>query len=382
MTPSPPPTVASFPTQATRTRWGLILGVWTVWGLLTSLQSYIGALMAGARTPMSFGTAMLLQMPQAYTWALATPVILWLGRRFPFERGKWPASAAIHLLISVTFVFLIDLGFAYHSSNVRPEANPLPLLTVAARLFVWWVLADGMLYWVVLTLGYAVEHYRRFRERELTASQLETQLVEADLQALKMQLHPHFLFNALHTIGSLVRTGERDNAVRVVAGLGDLLRRVLDGAAQQEVPLKQELEFIRNYLDIEQMRFRDRLKVAINVDPETLDATVPHLILQPLVENAIRHGIAPHLSAGRLVVVARRAEDRLLLVVRDDGPGIGNGNEETTRPGIGLTNTRARLARLYGTDFELEVGNAEDGGLEARLALPFRLAHAEWQGER
>jgi len=184
-----------------------------------------------------------------------------------------------------------------------------------------------------------------------------------------------------------VRTGDRDTAIRVVAGLGDLLRRVLDGAAQQEVPLKQELEFIRNYLDIEQVRFRDRLKVAINADPDVLDAKVPHLILQPLVENAIRHGIAPHLSAGYLMVGARRVDDQLQLVVRDDGPGIRNGEGEgeggtaAARPGIGLSNTRARLTRLYGADCELEVGNAPDGGLEARIVLPFRLAHAEWQGE-
>jgi LytS/YehU family sensor histidine kinase len=179
-----------------------------------------------------------------------------------------------------------------------------------------------------------------------------------------------------------VRTGDRDNAVRVVAGLGDLLRRVLEGAAQQEVPLKQELEFIRNYLDIEQVRFRDRLKVAINVEPDVLDAKVPHLILQPLVENAIRHGIGPHVRAGCLIIGARRLDDRLQLVVRDDGPGIGSGADDAVRPGIGLSNTRARLTRLYGTDYQLDVGNAPEGGLEARIVLPFRLAPAEWEGHR
>ncbi|HYU36892.1 MAG TPA: histidine kinase [Gemmatimonadales bacterium] len=366
-------------------RWGLIFAVWTGYGLLGAAQEHLSYAMSRG-TPLPWGTALLMQMPLAYTWALATPVILWLGRRFPFERGRWPSSIAIHLAICLTFVFLLDLAYAFHISNVLPQPpNPKPVFTRAVQFFVVWVLSDGLLYWTILSVSYAVEHHRRFRERELTASQLETQLVQADLQALKMQLHPHFLFNALHTIGSLVRTGDRDTAVRVVAGLGDLLRRVLDGAAQQEVPLKQELEFIRNYLDIEQVRFRDRLKVAINADPDVLDAKVPHLILQPLVENAIRHGIAPHLSAGYLMVGARRVDDQLQLVVRDDGPGIGNGDSEggvtTARPGIGLSNTRARLTRLYGADCELEVGNAPDGGLEARIVLPFRLAHAEWQGE-
>lgn len=364
----------------TRTRWGLILGVWTAYWFLNAAQQYLGYSMSrGYAVP--FWISLLLQAPLAYTWALATPGILWLGRRFPFDRRGWPLSIAVHLVVSCSFVFLLDLMYAWHAANVLP-LRTMPLFARATQSFVSWVLVDGLLYWTLLSVSYAVEHYRRYRERELTAAQLEAQLAQADLQALKMQLHPHFLFNALHTIGSLVRTGDRDNAVRVVAGLGDLLRRVLDGGAQQEVPLKQELDFIRNYLEIEQIRFHDRLTVAITADPEVLDANVPHLILQPLVENAIRHGIAPHRAGGRVVVGARRVDDRVQLVVRDDGPGIGNGDGETARPGIGLSNTRARLARLYGDDYELEVSNAPGGGLEARIAVPFRLAPAEWAGER
>jgi len=347
------------------------------------MQEHISYAMSRG-TPLPWSTSLLLQMPQAYAWALATPAILWLGRRFPFERGRWLTSVPIHLATCLIFVFVVDLIFAFQVTHFMPQPpNAKPVLARAAQFFIVWILSDGLLYWTILSVSYAAEHHRRLRERELTASQLETQLVQADLQALKMQLHPHFLFNALHTIGSLVRTGDRDTAVRVVAGLGDLLRRVLDSATQQEVPLKQELDFIRTYLDIEQIRFRDRLKVAINADPDILDAKVPHLILQPLVENAIRHGIAPHASAGYLMVGARRVDDQLQLVVRDDGPGLGNGKKgaDAARLGIGLSNTRARLTRLYGADGELEVGNAPDGGLEARIALPFRLAHAEWQGE-
>jgi LytS/YehU family sensor histidine kinase len=172
--------------------------------------------------------------------------------------------------------------------------------------------------------------------------------------------------------------------VRVVAGLGDLLRRMLEGATQQEVPLKQELEFIRGYLEIEQIRFRDRLVVSVEVEPGVLDAKVPHLLLQPLVENALRHGIAPRRSPGHLTLQGRRSGGgRLELLVRDDGPGIGTGmggNGGETRPGIGLANTRARLSRLYGADYALEVANLPDGGVEARVMLPFRLAPVEWAG--
>jgi signal transduction histidine kinase len=363
-----------------RTRWGLILGLWTAYWLLNAAQQHVAYAISRGYT-LPWWISLLLQMPLAYTWALATPGILWLGRRFPFDQRGWPLSVAVHLVASCTFVFFLDLLYAWHAANVLPVRS-MPLFTRATQTFVSWVLADGLLYWMILSVSYAVEHYRRFREREVIAAQLETQLVQADLQALKMQLHPHFLFNALHTIGSLVRTGDRETAVRVVAGLGDLLRRVLDDATQQEVPLKQELEFVRNYLDIEQVRFRDRLKVAINAAPDVLDAKVPSLILQPLVENAIRHGIGPHVRAGCVIVGARRLDDRLHLVVRDDGPGIGTGEDDTTRPGIGLSNTRARLTRLYGTDYELEVTNAPEGGLEARIALPFSLAPAEWEGHR
>jgi hypothetical protein len=365
-----------------RPRWGLILGLWTAYGLLQSAQVHLTSSLRGSAIPWS--TSLLLQMPQAYMWALMTPVIVWLGRRFPLARGQWIGNAVLHLAICLAWVFFIDLTYAFHLSNVLPSPGVArPLLGQAGRLFAVWVLSDGMIYWAVLSVSYAVDHYRRFRERELAASQLETQLAQADLQALKMQLHPHFLFNALHTIGALIRTGERDTAVRVVAGLGDLLRRMLEGATQQEVPLKQELEFIRGYLDIEQIRFRDRLVVSIDVEPGVLDARVPHLILQPLVENALRHGIAPRRSPGHLTLQAGRSGDRLDLLVSDDGPGIGTGmgvNGGETRPGIGLANTRARLSRLYGADYALDVTNLPEGGVEARVTLPFRLAPVEWAG--
>ena len=364
------------PTTARRPiPWLLIFGAWTAYGIVQAAELFINYEIRG--TPLPWWQPLAAQLPQALVWALVTPGIMWLGRRFPVVGPRWPQHVALHLAVSITFVFLQDIGYAYLLSHIWRETRTV--MTVALQLFVVWALSDGLLYWMVLVVTYAVDQYRRFRERELTASQLETQLVQADLQALKMQLQPHFLYNALHTIGSLVRTGDRENAVRVVAGLGGLLRLVLDHAAQQEVPLKQELDFIRSYLEIEQIRFRDRLQVTIHADPDVLDAKVPHLILQPLVENAIRHGIAPHLFASKVTVAARRANGRLELVVRDDGPGTGVG--DTARPGIGLSNTRARLTRLYGDDFGLAVENAAGGGLEARIELPFALAPVDWVGE-
>jgi len=188
------------------------------------------------------------------------------------------------------------------------------------------------------------------------------------------------LFNALHTVGQLIRTGQHGTAVQVLAGLGDLLRRVLAAATTQEVPLKQELEFIGSYLEIEKIRFRDRLRVVLDTDSETLDARVPHLILQPLVENAIRHGIAPRPTAGCVSIGARRVDRDLHLTVWDDGPGLAGGVLGGEGSGVGLTNTSARLRQLYGDAASFEVVNAAEGGVMARVVIPFQLAAADWQG--
>jgi two-component system LytT family sensor kinase len=349
-------------------RWALIVGGWAVYGLLSSAQQVLGSTLNGRSMPWSM--ALLLQMPLAMVWALATPGILWLGRRFPFHGGRWRTGVAVHLIVSLTLIFLLDLGYAWHASNVIPgPANSPTLLSGAFRLFIVWVLSDGLLYWTVLSIGYAIDHYGRFRERELAASQLETQLVQADLRTLRMQLEPHFLFNALHTIAALVRTGDQKNAVRVTAGLGALLRRMLDEARDQEVPLSQELDFIRSYLEIEQLRFPDRLTVTVDIPSSVLDALVPQFILQPLVENAIRHGIAPNRSAGSVTISAEQRGDRLRLTVRDDGTGLPSG---TPRFGVGLSNTQARLTGLYGGDATLELRNAASGGVEGVVEIPLR----------
>jgi two-component system LytT family sensor kinase len=354
------------------TPWRLIVAVWTMYGLLLSAQLHVSGVLSGSTT-YTWGRSLVLQMPQACAWALATPAIMWLGRRLPLEGPGWPSHVAVHLPISLGFVLAIDVGYAYLASVVLPPGpNTPPVLIRAERVFAAWALSDGLLYWMVLAVSYAAEHHRRLREREVAASELRTQLAQAELQALKMQIQPHFLFNALHTIGGLVRTGDSANAVKVVAGLGDLLRRILDEASQQEVSLEHELEFIRNYLTIEQVRFRDRLQVRVDVNPTLLAARVPHLVLQPLVENAVRHGIGQRISAGLVAVEARRSDDRLELIVRDDGPGL----DDATRPGIGLSNVRDRLRRMYGLECSVDVANAPEGGVAARITLPLRIPAA------
>jgi LytS/YehU family sensor histidine kinase len=228
---------------------------------------------------------------------------------------------------------------------------------------------EVILYWAILGAGLARHAFRQAHERELKAQALEAQLQQAQLLALKQQLQPHFLFNSLNTVAMLVRNGESQQAVQMIAGLGELLRWSLSENAAQEVPLAAELESARRYLAIEQFRFPDRLRVEVSVPEELLSAAVPNLILQPLVENAVRHGIAKSSSASLVRISAERQASALALRVEDDGEGF----PAEWQPGVGLRNTRARLARAYGAQAELNVTQPETHGASVHLRLPYRL---------
>jgi LytS/YehU family sensor histidine kinase len=230
-----------------------------------------------------------------------------------------------------------------------------------------------MFYAAILAVSQGVDYYRKYRERELRASQLEARLAQTRLQVLKMQLHPHFLFNTLNAISALIHQ-DVDLADRMVARLGDLLRSTLESADTQEVSLRQELDFIQPYLEIEQARLGPRLTVRLEIDPHALDAAVPNLVLQPLVENAIRHGIAPRAEPGRIEIRARRDDGQLCLQVRDDGPGLPPDPAAPFKEGIGLANTRARLQQLYGAAHRFELCNGPGRGLGVTITIPFREA--------
>jgi LytS/YehU family sensor histidine kinase len=236
------------------------------------------------------------------------------------------------------------------------------LLQESSRTFVAFLHFDPVFYWIIIGLSYLMQQYQESRERELRASQLETQLAEARLQALEMQIHPHFLFNALHTIAVLVRTSRNAHGTQLV-------------------PLKAELEFIERYLEIEQIRFGDRLKVEISIETQTRDACVPYLILQPLVENAIQHGIAARATAGRLQITARLDGDRLCLAVHDDGPGLPETKDAPSGSGLGISTTQERLQQIYGADHGFTIRDVDDGGVTAELVLPYRLATDELERE-
>jgi LytS/YehU family sensor histidine kinase len=226
---------------------------------------------------------------------------------------------------------------------------------------------------IVHALGY----YRRYQTEMLSRSRLQSQLSQAQLQALKMQLHPHFLFNTLHSISALLNQ-DREAARSMIARLGDFLRLTLENSGTQEVSLEKEMDFLKCYLEIERIRFQDRLTTLLDVEPSALDVQVPNLILQPIVENAIRHGIAPRSTPGQIEIQAKHLDNMLRIRVRDNGPGLSpnqNGHRKNGK-GLGLANTRARLEQLYGDAHHFELVNAPDGGLIVTLDIPLASAAA------
>jgi signal transduction histidine kinase len=336
------------------------------------LQVYTNGVILGGR---AYTTDAILwyALPVWWVWVPLTPLILTLGRRFRIERSRWGRSLLVHIPTSLVVALLHLLFYAFWINVAAPyEAPPRPLLERTASLISdVWLHVDLLAYWAILGGSFALDYYRKFRERELRASRLEARLAEAHLHALKMQLHPHFLFNTLNAISTLILKHDHDAAVRMLTRLSDFLRTTLDEPGRQVVPLDQELAFTEQYLAIEQCRFQDRLQVVVDVEPDVLSAQVPSLILQPLVENAIRHGIAPQEAGGRLVVRVQRCDKRLRLSVQDDGPGLPEGGTRREH-GIGLANTQARLEQLYGDDHHVTMEPGPEGGLCVTLDVPFR----------
>jgi two-component system LytT family sensor kinase len=351
-------------------KWSLIAAGWTLFGLFFASQVIVNRAHAGK--PLKVGEALTAWLICAYLWLCLTPLILYLARRFPLERRRWPVSLSVHLAASVIFALLQLMTFIKVASLVGLDSGAQSFLQAIRNLLVTNFHLSLLTYWAIIGLSHALDYYRKYRERELRASQLETKLAQAELDALRMQLHPHFLFNTLNSI-SVLMAEDTKAARRMLTRLSNLLRASLENRGVQEVTLKEELEFLESYLEIEQTRFQDRLTVRMEVDDKALDARVPNLILQPLVENAIRHGIAPRAAAGLVEIHARRENGMVQLEVLDNGAGLGGANEsESLTQGIGLSNTRARLEQLYGAAHRFELRDRAGGGLAVMIEIPFR----------
>jgi two-component system LytT family sensor kinase len=353
------------------TNWLLIVLLWL--GLAFVASSFYYSYLTSYGKPVTWMSVARRQFAAYLIWgAVLTPSILWFCRRYPIDKATWRSALVRHVGASLA-AGLVHAALRLPLDHfVYPEPGRHVDLSMLRGYFMANGYDDMWMYWMVVFLAHGLTYYRKYRDRSLLSAQLESQLAQAQLQALRLQLQPHFLFNTLHSISTLMHR-DVEAADRMITQLSDLLRVSLESAGVQEIPLKLELEFLRGYLEIEQTRFQDRLSVVMNVDPEALDGCVPNMLLQPLVENAVRHGVAKRAGPGRIQVTARRTNGFLRLAVRDDGPGLGQMGE-LRAGGVGLTNTRARLQCLYGAEHSFQAHDAADGGLEVEMEIPFRKA--------
>ena len=353
-------------------RAGALLALWAFVSVLSVGPTYLHYLAQRQPVPWS---RLFSEVTGWYLWVLVFPLVLWAVRRFPLDGRRWRVSLAGHLLIGSGVAVLYGLLallksqaiFAFTTGN--PDADLLTLLPgYVLGGFQFYLL----IYWMLAAAVFAVDYYRKYRQREMEALELEARLSRAHLQMLKMQLEPHFLFNTLNAISALLHS-EPEKADRMVGLLGDLLRSSLRESSGQEATLADELELLRHYLEIEEVRFGKRLVVAVQAEPEALAAAVPTMMLQPIVENCIRHGLDSRSGTLTIEVTAReQARTRLEIRVLDDGPGFQEPVADALSRGIGLSNTSARLQSLYGPHQELELGNRAGGGASVTISIPLR----------
>ncbi len=346
--------------------------VWTMLALVFVSLSTATALGGGNQPNLRL--LFLIQFTRFYLWGVLSPLIYRFVRRFPIEiknlnwrdllvhLGALAAFCSVHQLLFMIVTWMID----------GPAGAPASAFfeNFFGKFFNG-VYLGVMIYGLIVFAIHAFVFYQNYRTEEEHKLRVTEQLARAELHALKMQIHPHFLFNTLHSISSLVLE-DPPKANRMIARLGDFLRLTLEHPERQFVTLKEEIEFARCYLEIEQQRFSDRLQIEFDADPQSLSAQVPHLILQPLVENAIQHAIAPRAAGGAIKISAKRFDDTIRIEIADSGDGIGAGNAASNNGrGVGLSNVRARLKQLYGARHKFELNDNSKGGLTASLEIPF-----------
>ena len=355
------------PAWRSRLIWALVvLGGWTLMAALFTPQHWV--LTRRAPSPPRWTELFLGNLAMFWIWAALTPVILWFGRRYPLERRRF--AARLPLFFVAGFVFtLIHITLVRYTNAILTGQPRQPYI----NFLVGYGATGVLIAWNVLAASQAVTYFRRFHDREF-------RLVQAQLQSLKTQLHPHFLFNTLNAIAELLHQDPL-RAERTLTQLSDLLRHALERGDAQEVPLKEEIDFLRNYVRIQQTLLQERLSVRWHIDDATLDACVPAMLLQPIVENAVQHGVGPRASGGTIDVSARLDGAMLKVAVEDDGVGMPLGarrGEEAE--GIGLSNTRARLQHMYGSDHSFVIEPRAGGGVSVHLAVPFRIADPKAAG--
>ena len=351
-------------------RWCSGFAIWTLLGLSFAVRSYLSALQSNLN--VSWKNMISAYLADFYSWGLVSPLIFRLAKRFELLK-RLPINLLIHLGLSAVFSFvcLTTAALAYwYIGYPNFERTPTLWAVFGETTFsVYYFHFSLTIYWTTLIVAHAAQYYRGLKENETKTAQLATQLAQAQLRALEMQIHPHFLFNTLNSIAALLHQ-DVEAADRMIARLGDFLRLTLKRSNDQIINFAEELEFLKCYLDIERTRFHDRLVVDVDVEPEALEVKVPNLILQPIVENAIRHGIARQTNSGRISIRAYTKKERLVMQIEDNGPGLRPNGGPVPASGIGLSNTQARLKQFYGDDYQLEVANTTGQGVIVTLDIP------------
>ncbi len=356
------------------------LALWTLVGLAFAGQFYLSSTLLGRS--IRWSEAIAYALGDWYVWAILSIIIVRFARRLPPEIGMSWRIGVSHLgmavACSMAFILLRSAVAQVHGWWID---EPVSFGDVFRPLLVKTFPFNLLIYGVIVSVSHAIDYYRKYHERTVQALELEKDLTEARLQSLLRQLKPHFLFNSLNGIASLMYS-DVGAADRMLVRLSELLRMAMSHSGAPVATLREEIAFLEKYLEIERIRFRDRLVVCIEVDAALLDARVPSLVLQPIAENAIRHGIEPHARQGRIEVRATRVAGELVLTVSDNGTGLPPGATAFKREGIGISNTRARLAEIYGARHRFELGNRPEGGLCVTVAVPFEVASTPSQPGR
>ena len=365
---------AAAPIPPQSPRWFWIASIWFGLALFDATQTVVVMRAEGMQHAWLrlFVTLLFSWLP----WALATPFVLDLAREYPLRRSKAFSAGLSHLAACVSIGLVSAAWVAGLVLLLNPWANsspPGPFLHAWLDKFYNQILSSLILYGCILVVGSMLDSRERLARQQTETARLNEQLSKAQLNALRRQIEPHFLFNALNGIVGLVREEKNDAAVKMIVALSDFLRGVVQDSNRQEVPLEEEMEFLLRYLDIQKMRFTERLQVSVNVPRELFPARVPSLILQPMVENAIKHGIAKRAHGGAIRITASRSNGMLTLKVYNDGPNLALECEQT-QSGIGISNVRTRLHSLYGDAFELSLRNQEPDGVEVSVSVPFKEA--------
>jgi len=357
--------------QSESPRWLWIAAIWGGIGLFDATQNVFVMRAEGMHHAWArlFFTLLMSWLP----WALATPIVFRLTLRFPPAQWRRVSTWAAHLGTAVALGMIHAGWIALWERTLNPwmlDPGPGAFSELWLHKFLNGLLSYVILYGLILLVVHIRESQKRLAFQQTETARLNEQLSKAQLSALRQQIEPHFLFNTLNAIAGLMRERKNDAAVSMIAGLSDFLRRVVTDSDRQQVPLGEELEFAQKYLDIQKTRFAERLEFSLDVPLDLLSAQVPSLILQPMVENAVKHGIAKRVSGGAIRIAAARSNGTLTLRVYNDGPRLAKGWERSPT-GIGILNTRTRLRSLYGDRFDLTLRNQEPDGVEAAVSMPY-----------